>query len=263
MRILIIDDLRHEELEVELKKHGVFLEYEKYIPEETDEEAYNLIILCPKSIEELRRMFDTLILRRMNPVVLYENADDRFINFCYKLGCIDIVRKPYNPDMLSKRLVSVIESLSARKAGAANKKSYEIQINVEDFVKREIKKASRSQSPLGLIALGFADGDFSSERAQDTLEKLRKCLRDTDFVYIYDNVILVMLHECGENDIKIIEKKLFVSAGDTNIYFYSYIKNKFFDKNPDNELEEIKSHLLGGLEKELISIKLKKKARGL
>lgn len=263
MKILVIDDQAHKELGIELKKHEIALEHNEYITDETDQEAYSLVILCPKSIEDLRRMFDVLILRRMKPVVLYEKADDRFINFCSKLGCVDVVRKPYNPEMLAKRLVSVIESISSEETGGENRGNYEIQIGVEDFVKREIKNASRSQLPLGFIALGSADGGFPLDRAQNILDKLKQCLRDTDFAFVYGGRILVILHGCGGREINIVGRKLAVMAGDSDVYFYGFVKNNFLNKNPDKEFEEIISHLIKGHEEELIKMRLKQKVRGL
>ncbi|MGE5329014.1 MAG: hypothetical protein ACM3KR_05885 [Deltaproteobacteria bacterium] len=263
MKILIVDHKKHEELRNELQKYEIILEQKEYIPDETKEDGYQLIVLCPDSIEDLRRMFDTLILRRMNPVVLYEHADDRFINFCTKLGCVDVVITPYKPELLAKRLWSVIESISSRENSESVRENLEIRISVEDFIKREMKNSSRLQVPLGFLAGGFVNGCFTLDRADNVVQKLKKCLRDTDFITAYGSIILVMLSGCGENELKLVEHKLIISAGDADICFYGFVKESFYDKNPINELQGILNHLINDCEKKLIEVRAKQKAKGL
>ena len=247
MRILIIDDTAHKELEMELLEYGIILEHKQCIPDEMEEGLYALIVLCPYSAEALSRMFDRLILTDINPIVLYENTNDRFINFCTKLGCVDVVREPYNAKFLAKRLWSVIESISSEENGGLFRESCEIQISVEDFIKREIKNASRAQIPLGFIAVGFTDGRGSSDTNADIMQKIKKCLRDTDFIASYDKLILIMLPGCKQDEIEIVQNKIVISAGDPNIYFYGFVKDKFYEKNPVNELERILNKLRQGM----------------
>jgi len=249
MKILIIDDTAHEELGKALREYGIILEQKQCIPDKTEEGSYALVILCPQSVETLRIMFDRLVLRRMKPIVLYENTNDRFINFCTKLGCVDVVSKPYKAEMLARRLWSVIESISSEENGGLIRESCEIQISVEDFIKREIKNVSRAQIPLGFIAVDFADDRVSSDTPANLMQKIKKCLRDTDFITFYGELIVIMLPGCKQDEIEIVQNKLLICAGDTNIYFYGYVKDKFYEKNPVNELEKILSTLRQGMQK--------------
>lgn len=253
MKILIIDSKRHEELEFALKEYDITLEQEKYIPEELEEGSYALIVLCPENVKDLRCFFDKLILRRINPVILYENTDDRFINICTRLGCVDVVKTPYRPELLAKRLWSVMEGLSLAKGSRDVREELEIHIKAEDFIKREIKKADRMQIPIGFIAFSCTEGAFLQEEAAEVLSKLKECIRDTDFVTIYGDIVVVMLPGCRQKQLKIVEKKLLDSVHEKNICVFDLVKEKFYSKNPIDDFKEITGKLKTGLEDALHS----------
>jgi len=247
MKILIIDDKKHEELRIELQKYEIILEQKEYIPDETEEGAYEFVVLCPESIEDLRRMFDTLIIRRMKPVILYEKADDRFINYCIKLGCVDVVRKPYTPEILAKRLCSVVESISSEENGEIDEDNPQISISVEDFIKRELKNANRSQMPVGLLAFSFGSEDCTTERKIKLITCFRKRLRDTDFVSAYEKIILIILPGCEEGELKIVERKLLDCCKEGEIHSFGLVKKGFQSKNPTKEIEDIIGKLMQGI----------------
>lgn len=244
MKILLIDSEQHEELKIVLASTGIELIQDSRFSSNVDMTVFSLLILCPLDEEHLKEMLAG-IGRNRQIVVLYGDLNDRFINCCAGLGCIDIVRKPYRPEMLAKRLCSLIESKLSEEETAYIHNT-EIHIDTDDFIRREIKKANRTKEPLSILVGEIKERAMFPEEMEEVLLKTRRCIRETDFAGFYKGYMLVLLPGCREDDLKKVRQKLANVLGE-NISLLGAVKDKFYDNTNADDLEEITKKLFNEL----------------
>lgn len=240
MKILIIDKQPHNELGDALKNYNIVLEHKTELGKNMDSTGYGLVILCASGREQLLKALENKNLPDFNPVVISDYIDDRFITLCIKLGCKDIIRKPYNPEAAAQRLNCLIESIPAGESGSIVPVSNNsVCWSIEDYIKTEIKRANRGKTPLAFLLAGFLKNQVSKEDIKTVVDTFRTCLRDTDMAEYYKDFILVMLPYCGKVQIGAIRSKLEKSSAGYELYFYSTIKEKYYDTPMKNEMEII------------------------
>ncbi len=240
MKILIIDKQPHNELRDALKNYNVVLEHRTDWDKDIDPAGYCLVILCASGKEQLLKALENKNLPELNPVVISDYIDDRFITLCIKLGCKDIIRKPYNPEAAAQRLNCLIESIPAGESDSIVPVSNNsVCWSIEDYIKTEIKRANRGKTPLAFLLAGFLKNQVSPEDIKTAVDTFRTCLRDTDMAEYYKDFILIMLPYCGKAEIDAIRNKLEKSTAGYELYFYSTIKGKYYDAPMKNEKEVI------------------------
>lgn len=238
MKILLIDKQPHDELKFALNEHRIkvvqMYEWNRTIkPDE-----YGLIIFCPESKEHLVGVIKSRKPANSNIVIVYDDVDDKLITLCIGLGCRDIIKKPYNPESTAKRLECLFESLSAGEqsfisAGGNN----EISCSAEEYIKKEIKRANRGKTPLALAAGEFGDKSLKAEDIPDIFDKLKACLRDTDFITYLRGYILVVMPFCSRGYADAVIGRLKKEGADCNLRFSYLVKDRYPDEPVDNEME--------------------------
>jgi hypothetical protein len=248
MKILILDNHNHEGLYTALNQYNITLEHRNYIGAiDINESEYSLVILCPSSKKHLAELFKTISFSHSNIVVLFNEADAKFIVYCSKHGCKDVIRFPYLPDAVAKRLKCLIESLSANEASiVVSHKDNFLNFSVDKYIQIEIQRSNRGKTPLSFLAVEVA---IPMTNSGSVINILRYNLRNTDLVNVYENYILVMLPYCNKTDALFLKLKLDKCLFSFNANIFCITKDHYYEESMPNEKDMLLDILEEGLKK--------------
>lgn len=220
MKVLIIDQKPHVELEDVLKNCGITVEQRASLEGCAESDKYSVVVLCPKSIIDLQELFRHGFLQLCNPVVYFEDTNERFITACLKLGCKDVIKKPARPEAMAIRICAVIDSAMDERGNGKDAKKLMTTFGLEEVIRREMKRASRAENPVSFLAIGY-----QNKYNLATFELIKKGLRETDIVINYKNFVFVILPGCSARKLATIEQKLEKKVGeDINVFFYKTVE---------------------------------------
>ena len=248
MKILILDNHKHEGLFTALDQYNIILEHRDCIePIVLTESEYSLVLLCPSSIKHLAELFRTCSFSNANIVILFNNVDAKFIVYCSTQGCKDVIRVPYIPDATAKRLKCLIESLSVNEAGIlASHKDSLLNFSVDKYIQLEFQRSNRGKTPLSFLAVEIS---MTAANAGNVIDILRDNLRNTDLVSVYGNYILVMLPYCNKADVLFLKTKLNKSLYSFNANIFCITKDHYYEESMPNEKDILLDVLEEGLKK--------------
>lgn len=251
MKAILVDKQRHDELKRALKTYDINLEHKTEWSDDIELGEYSLVIVCPSTAVQLFELIRKKNLTRFNLAVIFDYTNDRFITSCMRLGCKDIIRKPYNPEITAKRLKHLAESESSGYSSVVLAKNEELCVTLEEYIDVEIKRANRGRTPLAFLAAGALnegiggsmsmgmDKGVSLEEVKAVTDIFRARLRDTDFVSYYKGFILMLLPYCNREQLDIVKRDLERSVNSLNLVFTKFLKDKFYEKPLQNEKEII------------------------
>lgn len=235
MKILILDNKPHDELKNALKQYNIILDRVEVWSDKFKELEYSLIILCPSSKKQLTELFKTCNFCNINTVIFFKEIDSKFIISCSKQGCKDVIRIPYIPEAAAKRLNCLIESLSGDETGiVVPPKENQLSFDIDKYIQMEIQRSNRGKTPLSFLAVQTSKNKNNVGNVTDIL---KDNLRNTDFLSIYKNNILVMLPYCNKNGVHALKNKLtkYLSSYKTDIFCIT--KDYYYEKSLLNERE--------------------------
>jgi len=127
-----------------------------------------------------------------------------------KAGAFSIVTKPFGADMLLRRVTSALSEMAVARQGEGGSLSWQI----DDFLRREMKRAQRINSPLAVLVCRVAD-QMNGQAVVALMSALSHLMRDSDVIAkLSDGEVLVLLPDTGAAGATMVRERIEQSVAD-------------------------------------------------